>query len=439
MLTTTNFMFSSVMNESKTVKHGHIYRPIFLAEEQLVQAAHQTMAKRSPKRLNSVRPCGDSLVHRRIDCAGESDDHEKEETDMVANLPDQLPDKVHHRSERIERMIQRKRDRHQTIVNAFYGKMKHEMSFYNSKIEDLINALKSTLSVNHDDISQAVNSLDDNETLAVLSSSDFEDMWRLCKEMNASNLESIEKFKEAYFNLQQMQTNKVTVILRETLDELLQNAYLPKEENHRLIDSESMLLNEANMTNSRCLSRHVLSLIERETQTAIQCRINFSQRKSTWIRCRVDNRIENFVEILDSDDVLSPPKVKNTLDNLCVEQGDLIRRRKELLMNLTTYNPSQPQFTFDEWAKEMEEIHTQFDLGVKDALTTIKEDFISLANHLMEEQHKLRRDLEEIVDPDELDTLMEPLITQAESLIKAHYVDYRQLNLNFRTLRYEPN
>lgn len=430
----TSDKYGSVMNESKTVKHGHIYRPIFLAEEQLVQTAHQSMSKRSPKRLNSVRPCGDSLVNKRIDCAGESDENEKM-SDLVANLPDQLPDKVYHRSERIERMIQRKRDRHQTIVNAFYGKMKHEMSFYNTKIEDLIKALKSTLSVNHDDIRQAVDSLDDNETLAILTPSDFEDMWRLCKEMNSSNLESIDKFKEAYFNLQQMQTNKVTVILQETLDELLQNAYLPKDENHRLIDSEAMLLNEANMTNSRCLSRQILSLIERETLTAIQCRINFSQRKSTWIRCRIDNRIENFVEILDSGDILSPPKVQATLDRVCVDQADLVARRNELLMSLTTYNPSQPQFTFDSWAKEMEQIHNEFDLSIKDALTTIKEHFVSLANHLMEEQHNLRRDLEEIVDPDELDTLMEPLITQSESIVKAHYVDYRQLNMNFRTLR----
>ena len=338
-------------------------------------------------------------------------------------------------SDRIERMIQKKRKRHEVIVNDFYDKIKHEMSFYNNKIEDLVHAMKSTLSVNHDDITQAVNSLDDNETLAVLSTKDFEDMWTLCKVMNATNLDSIEKFKVAYFNLQQLQTNKVTVVLKETLDELLQNAYLPKDENHRLIDSESMLLNEANMTNSRCVARVVLSLIERETLTAIQCRINFSQRKSTWIRCRVDNRIEQFVLLLDSDEIISPSKVKDTLDQLCVDQADLIARRNELLEQLTSYNPSKPQFTFEWWAEQVEQIQTEFDLGIKDSLAIIKDEFISLANHLSDEENKLRSDLEEIVDPDEVETLMQPLSQQAESIIKAHYVDFRQLNINFKSLR----
>ena len=118
------------------------------------------------------------------------------------------------------------------------------MTFYNTKTEELIAALKTQLDVNHGDIEQAVNSLESSETLGSLSGSDFVEMWNLCKVMNGYNLESIEKFKRAYFTLQKLQTEKVKRLLHETLQELLQNSYLPMTESHRLIDAESMLLNE---------------------------------------------------------------------------------------------------------------------------------------------------------------------------------------------------
>ena len=58
-----------------------------------------------------------------------------------------------------------------------------------------------------------------------------------------------------------------------------------------------------------------------------------------------------------------------------------------------------------------------------------------LANKLSVEEDQLRYDLEEIVDPDDIERMMEPLVTQAESIIKAQYVDFRQLNVNFKSLR----
>ena len=121
------------------------------------------------------------------------------------------------------------------------------MKFYNTKTEELVSALKTELDVNHGDIEQAVNSLESSETLGSLSGSDFVEMWNLCKVMNGYNLESIEKFKGAYFTLQKLQTEKVKQLLHETLQELLQNSYLPMTESHRLIDAESMLLNEGRL------------------------------------------------------------------------------------------------------------------------------------------------------------------------------------------------
>ena len=158
---------------------------------------------------------------------------------------------------------------------------------------------------------------------------------------------------------------------------------------------------------------------------------------------------------MESQEILSPPKVQATLDRISVDQKELIERRDKMLEMLTTYDPSSPQFTFESWAAEVEEIQeswticiiyskkahnvqqsqTTYDLSIRAALDIIKEEFMLLANKLSVEEDQLRYDLEEIVDPDDIERMMEPLVTQAESIIKAHYVDFRQLNLNFKSLR----
>ena len=59
---------------------------------------------------------------------------------------------------------------------------------------------------------------------------------------------------------------------------------------------------------------------------------------------------------MESQEILSPPKVQATLDRISVDQKELIERRDKMLEMLTTYDPSSPQFTFESWAAEVEEI-----------------------------------------------------------------------------------
>ena len=73
--------------------------------------------------------------------------------------------------------------------------------------------------------------------------------------MNASNLDAISRFRDAYFQVQKIQTEKLQTILNDTLSALYKNSYLPKDQNQTLIETESMRMNEANMSNTRYVSR----------------------------------------------------------------------------------------------------------------------------------------------------------------------------------------
>ena len=60
------------------------------------------------------------------------------------------------------------------------------------------------------------------------------------------------------------------------IDDMLKNAHLPKEDNYKVIETESMVLNQVALANFRASSRLIKNLVEREAQRAIQIRLDFS-------------------------------------------------------------------------------------------------------------------------------------------------------------------
>ena len=149
----------------------------------------------------------------------------------------------------------------------------------------------------------SIYAFDDEEQLESITDAEFASTWTLCKNMNAANLDAIGRFREAYFQIQRAQTEKMQDILNGTLEALYKNAFLPRDQSQQLIETESMLMNEANMSNTRYVSRMVLNMVETETSSAIQYRISFSERKTKWIQSRVDRRKSLFLDMLRSDDI----------------------------------------------------------------------------------------------------------------------------------------
>ena len=60
--------------------------------------------------------------------------------------------------------------------------------------------------------------------------------------------------------------NDVKAILQTCLSSMLENAHLPKEDNYKVIETESMVLNQAALSNARTAARLVKNISERETQ-----------------------------------------------------------------------------------------------------------------------------------------------------------------------------
>ena len=118
------------------------------------------------------------------------------------------------------------------------------------------------------------------------------------------------EYHESYLQLQEAQMDSIHQILSKCLSDMLKNAHLPKEDNYKagsknfrcnpiqfsglsarirllifrlvsnpdykVIETESMVLNQVALANFRASSRLVKNLVEREAQRALQIRLDFS-------------------------------------------------------------------------------------------------------------------------------------------------------------------
>jgi len=94
--------------------------------------------------------------------------------------------------------------------------------------------------------------------------------------------------------------------LEKCLKSMLENAHLPKEDNYKVIETESMVLNQAALSNARASSRLIKNLVERETQRALQMRIDFNERKVNWSQLKISRRIQRFETFLRDPDIIQP-------------------------------------------------------------------------------------------------------------------------------------
>lgn len=423
----------------RSVPHGQIYRPVFDAEEQLIKSikSHKNPLPvlESPE-VATLSGSGDIF-----DRVTRSSDRYEFENDLsvseVKNLPDRLPpiDRSQMPASRLEKIYVRREARHKRIVHDFATEMKFGLENLQTKIKDLSTALKTRLDLNKEDVIQAIAQFDSHELMKEATEEDFCKVWEICKSVSESNFHSIQQFKSAFHDLQSLRTKRVSNELQATLQRMLQNAFLSKEDNYKVIETEAMLVNEANLTNSKCISRLVMNLIEEETERAIKSRIDYNERKAKWTQWRIEARMEHFGLMIDSEDTVNPSAVIGFLEELRTVQAPLVAKRDKELDFLTTIQPQDVTVSaFEAWTSRVEAIQMEIDDHINSTLENIKNEYIRISKWLYEEELKMREDLEEMTDPGEMERLMEPFMDRVDHQIDSHYMKVRELAVNFEDL-----
>ena len=113
------------------------------------------------------------------------------------------------------------------------------------------------------------------------------------------------------------------------------NGLMIEKENRKLIESESMVLNQVFFASKRTCAKILKSLTTDHTSTALQTRIAFTERKNAWIDQKADQAKLKFFDYLGNDELRNPSFVEESLDELRECQSRFISQRTDLLLGLS--------------------------------------------------------------------------------------------------------
>ena len=178
----------------------------------------------------------------------------------------------------------------------------------------------------------------------------------------------------SFVKLQEAQMVSIKGLLESCLKSMLDNAHLPKEDNYKVIETESMVLNQAALSNARASARLIKNMVERETQRALQMRIDFNERKSNWSELKITSRIAQFAAFLQDPDVIRPGGIDEAVDELRSAQMEIINRRNDLLSDLTHLDPESTDYEYvSNWVTNINESESGQSCLIQRCLDTCKE------------------------------------------------------------------
>ncbi|CAG5110956.1 Oidioi.mRNA.OKI2018_I69.chr2.g5302.t1.cds [Oikopleura dioica] len=124
-------------------------------------------------------------------------------------------------------------------------------------------------------------------------------------------------------------------ILESTLMAMNKNGLLVEKENRKIIENESMVLNQVFFANNRTCSKILKALATDHTSVALQTRVAFTERKNAWIDVKNESAKAKFFEYLDQQELRNPSFVEEILNDLRENQSQAISRRTDLLLSLS--------------------------------------------------------------------------------------------------------
>jgi len=146
---------------------------------------------------------------------------------------------------------------------------------------------------------------------------------------------SIDAFRNDCQELESTLIKSTGEILEATLSAMNKNGLMIEKENRKLIENESMLLNQVFFSNKRACAKIIKSLTIDHISRALQTRVAFTERKNAWIDQKAENAKSKFFDYLGTDKRRNPAFVYESLNELRECQSRLISQRTDLLLGLS--------------------------------------------------------------------------------------------------------
>jgi len=397
----------------RLVQSGKTYRQLFDAEVQLMKSLGEKRQKESDKlpdiNLNSNRAVGlersytgltaQSLLTSRQkgwknstlnDFETENPVQHKQkrtqqlmklagndrniEINEVQGLPDQI-EKSQVQSDIVDRIQQACQRRYDKLLDEMYQEIAGVRITIEPDISAKGRALMSQLHRITKEVAVKFNELclgEVGEETQLKSLEDLGSIWSEIEEKFEQQKAIVEKHFETFDKLEVTRFSRISEILYKYSGTLKDIAAIPISETRRLIENESMLLNQTALTNRRAYADLRKNLMESLVKRAMENYLDFQQKVNEWKARKKDEIIENFISHMKREDIQNPPEVEEIHSDFLQKQKSITENRLSILNQLKLFKPPVStkssvykwNSTLTKCEKKLENLHVNWIEGI---------------------------------------------------------------------------
>nr|CAB3228335.1 coiled-coil domain-containing protein 180-like [Phallusia mammillata] len=260
------------------------------------------------------------------------------ETREVRGLPN-IIHVVKKDSDIIHRIAEKRKERHDKTLDE----MHRDLSMISNRVEPRITSigenLQKQLKDDDTEIEVTFSEIEDDDDLIHFTFDQLEDLWNRIESHSGIRREWIKNAGEWLNQVEDERLQAISGVLHKFTLKLEKVASQSKADIHRLIEKESMMINQSVLANRRAFAKLDTNLLESDIEREISQHMTWEERVKDWKKLNAEIAVKEFIFFMETDEILEPPEVKEVMESLLAEQRRLSNDRKEMLEQLKELKP----------------------------------------------------------------------------------------------------
>uniref|UniRef100_F6XA93 DUF4456 domain-containing protein n=1 Tax=Ciona intestinalis TaxID=7719 RepID=F6XA93_CIOIN len=268
--------------------------------------------------------------------------HEESETDIEAREVRGLPTIVHvtkKNSDIVQRIADRRKEKHDIALDEMF----HDLGMISNRVEPRITSIGENVQqqLSDDDvkIEAELKPIMDDESLINFSHQNLLEVWTQIETHSTTRRQYIKNTNEWFNQVEDERLEAIAGVFRKYSAKLIKIASLSTPDVHRLIEKESMMINQSILANRRAYEKLNVNLMESDIQRELDQQRTWSERVTDWKKLNAEFAVQKFIEFMKSPDVIDPPGVKQVMETFLNEQKSLSAVRQQILEQMGELKP----------------------------------------------------------------------------------------------------
>ncbi|TSM86003.1 Caspase recruitment domain-containing protein 9 [Bagarius yarrelli] len=371
-----------IMDATRVVPSGKVYRQMFDAQAHLSLSLHEGRKKRLNEDntisrntdQSGAEQCSEDMMRNQLFSgmktvfSVDQDDH-----DEIRGLPDNVvPAKTG--SDIIERLTEKKQREHMEIVTQLQRELTELSVRYESLLRDTGEDFLLRLSEYDEEVESLMQKTEQDGNLPAFSYQGLQEFWTSVSRTFAMRRNCIQELDELFVKYEIQRAAEITAILKNYTIILEKINYVMPSDVHRLINHEAMLINQALLANRQALAKLHLNLMEKNLQKEVLYHLKWETKFHDWKKIKLVAAISQFEEFLNSPRIQNPENVQDTLNTMRTKQKAYSEQRLQILeqvRNITPPNCSKSSAA--EWYSSLSEVNEQIDRMHNETMTKLSD------------------------------------------------------------------